>query len=89
MLVVAAGFDRIAELAKEHATLKEHWRLCLKASSDPHELFRKESDPKGHASQAHPAFDPRSNPRPSDEQKSSRVSLKPRRRSVGGCSCLT
>ena len=35
MLVVAAGFDRIAELAKEQATLKEHWRLCLKASPHP------------------------------------------------------
>jgi hypothetical protein len=32
MLVIAAGFDRIAELAKEQATLQEHWRLCLKAS---------------------------------------------------------
>jgi hypothetical protein len=27
MLVVAAGFDRIAELAKEHATLKERYQL--------------------------------------------------------------
>ena len=35
MLVVAAGFDRIAELAKEQATLEEHWRLCLKASRHP------------------------------------------------------
>ena len=35
MLVVAAGFDRIAELAKEKAALEEHWRLCLKASRHP------------------------------------------------------
>lgn len=35
MLVVAAGFDRIAELAKEQAALEEHWRLCLKASRHP------------------------------------------------------
>jgi hypothetical protein len=27
MLVVAAGFDRIAELAKEHATIKEQYQL--------------------------------------------------------------
>ncbi len=27
MLVVAAGFDRIAELAKKHATLKEQYQL--------------------------------------------------------------
>jgi hypothetical protein len=50
-------------------------------SSGPHELFRKEDNPKGRASQAHPAIDPRSNPRPSDEQKSSRVSLKTQRSS--------
>ena len=35
MLVVAAGFDGIAELAIEQAALEEHWRLCLKASRHP------------------------------------------------------
>jgi hypothetical protein len=35
MLVVAAGFDRIAELAKEQAAVEDHWRLCLKASRHP------------------------------------------------------
>ena len=35
MLVVVAGFERIAELAKEQAVLEEHWRLCLKASRHP------------------------------------------------------
>ena len=35
MLVVAAGFDRIAQLAKEQAAVEEHWRLRLKASRHP------------------------------------------------------
>jgi len=35
MLAVAAGFDRIAELAKEQAAVEERWRLCVKASRHP------------------------------------------------------
>ena len=48
MLVVAAGFDRIAELAKEQATLEEHWRLCLKVSRHPSRTncFAKRAIPK-------------------------------------------
>ena len=67
MLVVAAGFDGIAELAKEQAALEEHWRLCLKASRHPARTncFAKKTIRRAAPRKHTPQSNPRSNPRPS------------------------